>query len=375
MAARKYGEISEFGKTIKDWLGTTDEACPIAPCTGVVNDEQYSIDHEDDVVGKFRDDLYAGPAPDEKPEYDEDSDDSNDADYRPSGEELEELEDGVVPDNKKRVQAWYGIITKGVMIIEYMARNHDEPPISEVTNALYTDLVLEDGLKYVFIHDIQNTHTRDFISKMLFSTDNGMHGPRKAQTYRTKSSLPLSLVRGPPARRHDSTHFPLLSPSSPHATAAFTLFPLQDVGEKSFWRYDSNTEEYEGLMGTNIGRMVGYWLLAIRALSTWDCTIPTIYIALSGVNTPDKKLIDLLFRVSTTKPAHELPEKGAGPAAAPIVAPRPALKPALLGMKPAFGRVVGALPPPGGKPLETAIAAVPPIVQEIRERNQRDREE
>ncbi|KAJ6007357.1 hypothetical protein N7540_011333 [Penicillium herquei] len=36
------------------------------------------------------------------------------------------------------------------------------------------------------------------------------------------------LVRGLPARRHDSTHFPLLSPSSLHATAAYTLFPLQE---------------------------------------------------------------------------------------------------------------------------------------------------
>ncbi|KAJ5721167.1 uncharacterized protein N7483_009101 [Penicillium malachiteum] len=436
--ARKYGGVSELGKKIKEWLETADGACPIAPCTVVVND-QYSIDDKADVPAKFRDDLYAGPVAKGKQGDDTTSEDSNDSDYKPpparaaaaAPEEEEEVvrvnvdegvigppgegpfkkawthvdrmaqlfsdvdgldlpgekdangewiefysankydpvehlfpanerdarmkaykkqwAGGVIPDDKKQVQAWYGILTKGVIIIEYMARNHDEPPISEVTNALYSDLVPEDGLKYVFVHDIQNVHTRDFISKMLFAAHNGHK------------------------------------------------WPPGGVGNESLWRYDSNTEEYEGLMGTNIGRMVGYWLLGRYPRGT--CTIPTIYIALSGVDTPQKKLIDLLFGVRPTAPAHELPKDGAvvveglAPGALKVAGPAlkagiplPGIKPAFepvppLGGKPLAAAIAaippafGPVPPPGEKPFEAAIAAVPPTAQEIRKRNQRDREE
>ncbi|KAJ5613938.1 hypothetical protein N7528_007592 [Penicillium herquei] len=418
MARRKYGGVAELGRQIKGWLATAHGTCPIAPCTVVVNN-QYSLDDKEDVKGKFRDDLYAGPVfePTQEESY---YYDSSDLDYTPSegaaatqeeeervdfklddegvigptgegpykkawthvdrlaqlfsnveGLELPDEKDAdgnwiafysankydpiehmfpanerdarmkahnrqwanrVIPDDKKQVLAWYGIITRGVMIIEYMARNYDEPPISEVTNALYSDLVPEDDLKYVFIHDIQNNHTRDFISKMLFSAHNGYRWPPKGA----------------------------------------------GVSNESLWRYDSDTEEYEGLMGTNVGRMVGYWLLGRYPRGT--CTIPTIYIALSGANTSARKVIDILFMVNPTCPAHKLPEDdgaavvggtGTGPAPAPEVAPGPAFKAGrpLPGIKPAFEPVKPLI----GKPIAPVMGDVPPAAKGARKRNRRER--
>ncbi|KAJ5711191.1 hypothetical protein N7488_005347 [Penicillium malachiteum] len=82
IARGKYGGVAELGKQIKGWLATAQGRCPIAPCTVVANN-QYSLDDKNDVKGKFRDDLNAGPVfePTQEESY---YYDSSDLDYTPS---------------------------------------------------------------------------------------------------------------------------------------------------------------------------------------------------------------------------------------------------------------------------------------------------
>ena len=396
---QKYGAHYATGRKIQEWLENPDGDCPIPPCTLVIrdNDPQFRTVPDEDIGPMAREDLYSGTSsssPYSGSSYSDNAPHSGGPysnawthmdryaqefqmplsvvpkEYNKDGwipyyrvekwdpiehtfREGEERETRMLalrrrwgdplPDDKKEDIAWDGILDKRFVVIDYIVHNHDEPHISEVTNAIYTKMFPGDGmgLRAVFVHDIHNKDTVKFISEKLFVDANKQKWP-------------------PKPGRQATFNFD------------FTLRP----------------DEYRALLGTRIGKMVGYWMLG--RYPRGSCKITGIHLSIS----PHEKhpIIDMCFQLKVTKPANKLPEpaqpaEGAGEEAAgaaeaePAPEEEPAGEPAFLPSSPPTESYEEALkasapdelpadkkavappiPPlaPAGKPVGLGIAGVGP---------------
>lgn len=387
-----------LGRQLRQWVETAGGGCPIAPCTLVAdpNDPQWKLSTLDaDLNWKYRDHIYLGPrpAPHEgselparevaplgkgpfqrawthvdrlaqlfhQPDLAAEKDgneqwvpfhssykyDPLEHVFKPEERKFkmravqERYPGGVIPAELKTVKAFHGIMSKELVIIKSLLRNHEEPALSEVTNAIYSHHFPgpADNLKYIFIEDVQNEDTREFITEELFSAANGMTFP-------------------PAVGGADVESLWVFSAANPQ------------------W-----LPEFEALLGTRIGRTVAFWLLG--RYPRGSCTIDKISVALSGEDDPELKVIDMLFEFTTTKPPVKLPaldtaaaKKKAAAGPAPKAEPAPGVKPAFQPVPPVGGKplkaaiaAAGPVPPPGGKPLAAAMAALPqPSQNEIARR-------
>lgn len=225
---------------------------------------------------------------------------------------LETYPGGKMPDKDETPVSWKGVVSKNCVVMNWIKRNYDQPPVSDVTNAIYTHLMSEHELKYIFAHDVENVATEKYITTVIFSEERGLKWPPEKDCR------------------------------------------LQIDTSDEYKKY------YMDLLGTPIGRTVAH--LVLGRYPRGSCTISNIQISVSGINYDGPLRIDMLFVLKTTKPAHRLKQaklaipiagakvagKGKKPAAP---APPPGGKPLELAIAAA-----GAVPPPGGKPIDTAIA-------------------
>jgi hypothetical protein len=105
---------------------------------------------------------------------------------------------------------WIGRTGPGVIFLESINRvnNSPNPPVSEISKALYEVDNDIDSLKYVYAVDVRNNETRAFVIQKLYTPEHG------------------------------------LDPTNPAMHE---------------WMYD--TPEYQGLLGTRIGKTVSYLVL------------------------------------------------------------------------------------------------------------------
>ncbi|KAJ6028425.1 hypothetical protein N7540_004001 [Penicillium herquei] len=149
--------------------------------------------------------------------------------------------------------AWEGIVTKGTIIISNVKRYPGQAYMHEVTNAIYSHLVPEDELKYIFVKNIRNTDTRGFIQYQIYGNPNGVHFPPTIDD----PAFP------------NPNHFP-------HGTA-----------------------EYDALLGTEIGKMIARFVLG--RYPHGSCRITKISLALSGEDDAIMKYVDMMFELQQTK--------------------------------------------------------------------------
>ncbi|KAJ5634363.1 hypothetical protein N7528_002205 [Penicillium herquei] len=156
------------------------------------------------------------------------------------------------------IPAWDGIVTKGTMVIAVVRRHTGQAYMHEVTNAIYTHLAPENGLKYIFLKDIRNIDTRSFIQHQLYGPPNGSTFPPPAGAF--------------PNPRH----------------------------------FLHGSAEYHALLGTEIGRMIGRFVLG--RYPHGSCKIARISVSLSGLDTAYMKDVDMMFELEPTLLPLALPE-------------------------------------------------------------------
>ncbi|KAJ5720964.1 uncharacterized protein N7483_008898 [Penicillium malachiteum] len=155
------------------------------------------------------------------------------------------------------VTGWDGVVAKGSMVITYVKRHAGEAYMHEVTNAIYTHLVPEDKLKYIFVTNIRNIDTRGFIQHQIYGKPNG------------------------------------------------TSFPPMEGKFPNPHHFLHGSPEYHGLLGTEIGRMIGRFVLGRYPHGT--CKITQISIALLGEHDSLMKEIDMMFQLEPTQEPVGLP--------------------------------------------------------------------
>lgn len=115
-----------------------------------------------------------------------------------------------VPSDDRVEDNWYGRTGPGVIFLEAINRVKDSPnpPVSEISKALYEVDNDIDSLKHVYTVDVRNRETQPFVIHKLYTPEHG-------------------------------------------------LDPTNPVMHE--WMY--GTPEYQGILGTRIGKMVGYLML------------------------------------------------------------------------------------------------------------------
>lgn len=382
----RYGAHFAMGANIQSWLASPDGECPIKPCTLVIrdNDPQYRTVPDEAVTPMGREDIYCGTSssspftdysdnaphsggpysnawthmdrcaqvfdmpvsvtPREHrngewiPYYRVEKWDPIEHTYKEGHERdtrmlaLKRRYGDPLPADKKEEVAWDGFVNRRHVVIDYIVRNHDEPPLSEVTNAIYSKMFPDDdlSLREVFVHDIHNKDTYDFIKNKMFVHANNQVWP--------------------PA-----------------------------VGRQRVFAFDANTrpDEFKGLLGTKIGKVVGFWMLGRYPRGT--CTISGIHLTISPHDS-QRPVVDMLFQVKPTKPPHKLPEPAqpaegaAGEAAGPAggdsspeeeepITGEPAFLPSSPPSEPYSTELEAAGPDP--PPVVGAVAVAPAIAPVI----------
>ena len=115
------------------------------------------------------------------------------------------------------VFSWIGHIGPGVISINEVFRlaASNTPRMAFVTNAIYEYKFPMESLKHVFVIDIINKNTAHFLKRRLYTEDNGLAWPKRHED-----------IRGFPPR---------------------------------IW--EPGTAEYEGLLGTQCGKIISYLVL------------------------------------------------------------------------------------------------------------------
>ncbi|KAJ5738628.1 hypothetical protein N7493_001783 [Penicillium malachiteum] len=162
-------------------------------------------------------------------------------------------------DRESLAVSWDGIVSVGSLVINWVRRNHDQPPLHEVTNAIYSHLVPTGELRYIFLHNIVEPDTKNFILDNLYGQSNV---------------------------------FPL--PTDPDVDPFFQTFL-------------HGSPAYYALHGTVMGKMIGRFILGRYPRGT--CKLSSIAVALSGYRDGLKSdtVIDMMFELTPTGPPNQLP--------------------------------------------------------------------
>lgn len=108
---------------------------------------------------------------------------------------------------RERINVWQGLTAPGILVIEEIKRKHG-PYMSEISQAVYENSFPLESLKQVFMLDVENVDTVQFVSQRLYTTLNGLEWPDETIRY---------------------------------------------------WEY--GTPEFKGLLGTKIGKVVAHFVL------------------------------------------------------------------------------------------------------------------
>ncbi|KAJ5087329.1 hypothetical protein N7456_010945 [Penicillium angulare] len=153
---------------------------------------------------------------------------------------------------------WVGVLTKGSIVIQYIQHMPGQYYMHEVTNAIYSDLVPENKLQYIFVNEVVNIDTRTFIQEDLYGEEE------------------LTWPQG------------------------------DDVPNPR--RFEYKTPEYHGLLGTDIGRFVARVVLGRYPRGTCKITSISVGISLQFKKDEDASpMIDLMFEIEPTEPPVRLP--------------------------------------------------------------------
>ncbi|KAJ5613863.1 hypothetical protein N7528_007517 [Penicillium herquei] len=172
------------------------------------------------------------------------------------------LGDNNTGDRESLTVSWEGIVSVGSLMISWVRRNHDQPPLHEVTNAIYSHLVPTGELRYIFLHNIVEPDTRNFILDKLFGL-----GESRSNVFPLRTD-PLSI-------------------------------PFSQ-------RFVHGSPEYYALHGTIMGKMIGRFILGRYPRGT--CKLSSISVGLSGYcdGLKSDTVVDMMFELTTTEPPHQL---------------------------------------------------------------------
>ncbi|KAJ6031576.1 hypothetical protein N7540_002308 [Penicillium herquei] len=162
-------------------------------------------------------------------------------------------------DRESFTISWDGIVTKGSLLINWVRRNQDQPPLHEVTNAICQHLVPNAQLRYIFLHNIVESDTRNFILDKIYDQPDNSTSP----TGPNGSSFVQTFRHGRPA--------------------------------------------YIALLGTVMGKMIGRFILG--RCKHGDYRLNSISVALSREGQHSDKIIDMMFDLTPTKRPNQLPNQ------------------------------------------------------------------
>ncbi|KAJ5476326.1 hypothetical protein N7475_002055 [Penicillium sp. IBT 31633x] len=74
------------------------------------------------------------------------------------------------------IHTWEGQVAPGMLIIEEMKRTSG-PYTSEISQAIYKHYFPIESLKYIYMLDVCNGDTKHFVTKRLYSKSNGLYWP------------------------------------------------------------------------------------------------------------------------------------------------------------------------------------------------------
>ncbi|KAJ5779353.1 hypothetical protein N7457_007073 [Penicillium paradoxum] len=195
-----YGTRQSFGRLLQQWMeGSTADNCPVLPATLRLKDLLKSRDLEVDL------ELHPYLPVQIEDHFNE---------LETSGPRggawdkicIQEIDPQRDPE-KPGIHMWEGQVAPGILMIEEIKRTHG-PYTSEISHAVYTHYFPIETLRYIYLLDICNKDTKDFVTKELYSKPNGLHWP-----------------------------------------------------DETIREWEDGTPEFEALLGTQLGRTVGYMLL------------------------------------------------------------------------------------------------------------------
>lgn len=171
----KYGDLQKAGEKQQQWMDNNNRApCPVAKCTlnfHAFQQDGWEIEHSTDELPP---DMLTEPVMNALSLV------SNDDIKNNQFEEMN-LERPVMGEKgqKKYSCTWSGRTGSGTIFIEDVKRasNYPNPHISEIALAIYTKNHDIDSLKRVFVNDIANEKTCEFIKKQLYTRPNKLSWP------------------------------------------------------------------------------------------------------------------------------------------------------------------------------------------------------
>lgn len=174
MSRAKYGELQAAGAKRQNWMSDNCIPCPVTKCTvnfqGFDKDE-WEIEHETEVLPE---ELLTEPVMNALGFVS-----SNDAEgtkfEMTSLERTFEDEEG----QDKVSCRWVGRTAPGTLFIEDVVRasNFRNPRVSEISQAVYTRRYDIGSLERIFVVDVMNDQTANFIRYELYSQSNGRSWP------------------------------------------------------------------------------------------------------------------------------------------------------------------------------------------------------
>lgn len=170
----KYGKLQADGAKRQQWMSDNSVPCPVERCTLNFNSfdrDEWDIEREIDVLPE---ELLNEPVMNALSIVS--NQDADNAKFESTSlERIWRNERG----QEQVTCKWVGRIGPGTIFIEDVIRasSFANPQISEITQAVYTRKYDINSLKRVFVADIANTETTNFIKKGLYSQPNGLSWP------------------------------------------------------------------------------------------------------------------------------------------------------------------------------------------------------
>ncbi|KAJ5152004.1 hypothetical protein N7492_010299 [Penicillium capsulatum] len=105
-----------------------------------------------------------------------------------------ETDPRILPPNNT-INKWEGLAAPGVLVIEEIKRKAG-PYISEISQAVYERSFSIDTLKRIYILDVRNTDTLNFVSETLYTARNGLEWPDEEIRYWDKGTPEFNALLG-----------------------------------------------------------------------------------------------------------------------------------------------------------------------------------
>lgn len=166
----KYGTHQSIGRLMQQWIeGSTADNCPILPATLKFKDLLKSKDLDVDM------EMHPYLPLQIENHFEEleimgPSGGAWDKVY------IQEVEPQMNPELPPGLHTWEGQAAPGMLIIEEMKRTSG-PYTSEISQAVYKHYFPIESLKYIYMLDVCNGDTKHFVTKRLYNKANGLCWP------------------------------------------------------------------------------------------------------------------------------------------------------------------------------------------------------